>query len=364
MKAFVFSSLLLPLLSHSPTQAFVAMTSTMADEMMKAIQYSENKAGDGFTDVLKMETVPVPKATPGVAIIKVAAAASNPIDYKVLGGYMIGAGWAMPLPFTVGYDFSGTISNVDESDASDWPIGKEVFGVQWGKGKPDEDDKPTGGSFAQYIAVPVSRLSAKPAGISHEAAAASALVGTTAHQIVNACACVQKGDTVLILGGPTSVGMIAVQLASQIGATVYTTSSPRNKDFVRSLGDDITIINYREEKWWEVVKDADSVIDCTGEEGGWDNAQQVLKPEGNFVSINGGEVGFNPYGHPPRKYAAFHCLSNEPAAQDEIAQSLAAGTLKIPLVEPCYPFSEQGAKDILCAQAKGAHTGKLVMKIE
>eukprot|EP00579_Thalassiosira_antarctica_P021607 CAMPEP_0201957608 /NCGR_PEP_ID=MMETSP0904-20121228/4935_1 /ASSEMBLY_ACC=CAM_ASM_000553 /TAXON_ID=420261 /ORGANISM="Thalassiosira antarctica, Strain CCMP982" /LENGTH=338 /DNA_ID=CAMNT_0048502683 /DNA_START=11 /DNA_END=1027 /DNA_ORIENTATION=+ len=338
----------------------------MTIDNMKAIQYNENKSGDGFVDVLKTETVPVPKAAPGLAIVKIAAAASNPIDFKVLGGHLKGAGWAMPLPFTVGYDFSGTIYEVDETDASKWPVGKEVFGVQWGQGKHDEGDMPVGGAFAQYAAVPLSRLSVKPAGISHEAAAASALVGTTAYQIVNNCAGVKKGDKVLILGGPTSVGMIAVQLAVKKGAKVFTTASPRNKDFVQSLGDGITIIDYRAEKWWELdtTKEVDSVIDTTGEEGAWEHAQTVLKLEGNFVSIASFDVGFDPKGHAPRKFAAMYMLCNDPDVQDVIAAALADGTLKIPLVEPDFPFSEQGAKDMLSAQAKGAHTGKLVMKIE
>ena len=50
---------------------------------MRAIRYHENKEGDDFSTVLKMETVSIPKATPGIAIVKVAACASNPIDFKV-----------------------------------------------------------------------------------------------------------------------------------------------------------------------------------------------------------------------------------------------------------------------------------------
>lgn len=333
---------------------------------MKAIRYSENKSGDDFVDVIKMETVPIPKASPGLAIVKISAAASNPIDFQVLGGHLKGAGWSMPLPFTVGYDFSGTIHEVDEADASEWPVGKEVFGVQWGQGKHDEGDAPVGGAFAQYAAVPPSRLSAKPPGISHEAAAACALVGTTARQIVDSCAGVKGGDRVVVLGGATSVGMIAAQLALRRGAAVVATASPRNREFVEGLGDGIAVVDYRAERWWESEKtrDADCVIDAAGEEGGWEHAQRVLKPEGSFVSIANPDVGFDPKGHAPRRFASFYGVSNDPAAQDEIAAALAAGTLKLPLVEPAYPFSQQGAKDMLSAQAKGAHTGKLVMKIE
>ena len=112
------------------------------------------------------------------------------------------------------------------------------------------------------------------------------------------------------------------------------------------------------------LTDFDAVIDTTGEEKAWENSSNVLKPDGSFVTIASFDVGFDPNGHHPRKFAAFYCLCNKPAAQDTIAKGLVEDTLKIPLVEPAYPFTEQGAKDMLTAQAKGAHTGKLVMKIE
>jgi len=122
----------------------------------------------------------------------------------------------------------------------------------------------------------ISRLSIKPDGLSHESAAASSLVGTTAHQITFECANVKKGDKVLVLGGPTSVGMIAVQLAVQAGANVYTTASPRNTEFVQSLGKDITIINHREEKWWDMnLTDFDAVIDIQLEKKRLGNTLQM-----------------------------------------------------------------------------------------
>jgi len=105
-------------------------------------------------------------------------------------------------------------------------------------------------------------------------------------------------------------------------------------------------------------------FDTTREEKAWEHSSNVLKLDGSFVTIASFDVGFDPNGHPPRKYAAFYCLCNKPSAQDTIAKGLAEGTLKIPLVEPAYPFIEQGAMDMLTAQAKGAHTGKLIMKIE
>lgn len=79
---------------------------------MKTILYEENKSGQDFTSVMKMTNQPIPKAKPGIAVVKVMAVASNPIDIKVMGGFLTGAGWSMPFPFVVGYDFSVLIQLV------------------------------------------------------------------------------------------------------------------------------------------------------------------------------------------------------------------------------------------------------------
>ena len=112
----------------------------------------------------------------------------------------------------------------------------------------------------------------------------------------------------------------------------------------------ISHISHDSNTWEMDLKDFDAVIDTTGEEKAWKRSS-ILKPDGSFVTINSFDVGFDPNGHPPRKYAAFYCLCNKPSAQDAIAKGLEEGTLKIPLVEPTYPFTEQGAKDMLIAQA-------------
>eukprot|EP01083_Nonionella_stella_P131961 401194_1 len=88
----------------------------------------------------------------------------------------------------MGYDFSGVVEEISQEDEDKFVVGDEVFAVNWGVGKHDETGKSVGGAFAEYVVVPVSRLSRKPSGVSFAQAASVALVGTTAHQIVVDCA--------------------------------------------------------------------------------------------------------------------------------------------------------------------------------
>jgi NADPH2:quinone reductase len=123
----------------------------------------------------------------------------------------------MPLPFILGYDFSGIVEEVGNGVAG-FAVGDAVFAVNWGKGKHNTEDASliVGGAFAEFISVPASILSHKPENVSHETAAAVALVGTTALDGLNT-AKVTAGSRVLILGASTSVGLIAIQEAKLRG---------------------------------------------------------------------------------------------------------------------------------------------------
>merc|ERR1712003_53976 len=97
--------------------------------------------------------------------------------------------------------------------------------------------QPIAGSFAQYMAVPAIQASKKPGEISHAQAAAIALVGTTAWQALDQLK-VGEGTKVLITGGASAVGAVAVQLAKLRGAWVATTGSSRTVEYVSGLGAD------------------------------------------------------------------------------------------------------------------------------
>ena len=123
---------------------------------------------------------------------------------------------------TPGYDFSGQIYSLPQGENSKgFAVGDEVFGVNWGPGRhddPSQPDLPLAGTFSEYCLVPLSRLSRKPAGLSFDEAAALPMAGCTAYQCLFERTQVAEGQRVLILGGDTAVGSIAIGLAMQAGA--------------------------------------------------------------------------------------------------------------------------------------------------
>mmetsp|Transcript_16073 Transcript_16073/g.45473 ORF Transcript_16073/g.45473 Transcript_16073/m.45473 type:complete len:327 (+) Transcript_16073:103-1083(+) len=325
----------------------------MASEM-RAVQYTE--FSDDVTKCVIVK-VPVPQPEEGEVLVKVSRAAANPIDWKVMGGHLQGAGWKCPLPFTMGYDLAGTVEAL--GGGANFAVGDRVFAVQWGAGS--HGDTRIGGTFADYVVVPASRLSRIPEGVSDEAAAASALVGTTAFQALDAAG-VKSGSRVLILGGSSAVGLVAVQLAKLRGATVITTCSTRTIEFVKSLGAD-EIINYRETKWDEKLVEAkvDVVFDTVGEEAAFKRADAVVKEGGSFITIASFDAGFAPDGHQPRfGFASFFCLTNDAAVQDKLAAFIKNGKLKIP-IEKSFAFDE--VHEMLACQKGGKSIGKNVLVV-
>mmetsp|Transcript_15431 Transcript_15431/g.37975 ORF Transcript_15431/g.37975 Transcript_15431/m.37975 type:complete len:339 (-) Transcript_15431:171-1187(-) len=336
--------------------------------MMKAVvvkEYKEWKA-------LNLEPVDAEKPTPGLdqVLIKAKAAALNPIDWKVIGGHLKGAGWAQPAPFVPGYDVAGVVEAVGK-DVKDFKVGDEVFAVNWsldvgqqmgqhGDNAGEQKKGPIAGTFAEFCVLPANKVSKKPSKVSFEEAAGVALVGTTAFQSLKTLG-VGKDTKVLILGGASAVGYLACQLAKSMGAYVATTASSRTMDYVKNLGVD-KIINYREEKWEESsdLKNIDAVLDTVGEENAFERAKKIVKEGGSFVSIARGDVGYVPTAHKGFKYASFYCLKNNVKDQDTLVNMIADGKLKVN-VEKKFPFTKQGVTDAFNAQTSGKSMGKNVI---
>ena len=331
---------------------------------MLAAQISENSED---LSTIQLKTVDIPTASAGYAVVRVHAASINPIDILVAKGIAKNAfGWEMPLPFTVGYDFSGVVESVDGADSDKFPVGTPVFAVNWGiHNHGDTTQAPIGGAFAEFIRIPINKISKVPAGLTHEQAAALALVGTTANQILFDCAKVTAGSKVLILGGATAVGHLAIQLAKAKGAWVATTSSTRNLGYVAQFGADL-VVNYTEQKWDEMaeLKGVDAVLDCVGEQGAWARTTGggVVKADGAFVSISSPDVGFDPAGHAPMHFASMYVLKNSPTVQDELGAMVAEGRLKLSIAQT-FPFTQEGVTGIVNAVASASSQGKNVLKM-
>ncbi|WP_026554629.1 NADP-dependent oxidoreductase [Arthrobacter sp. 35W] len=189
---------------------------------MKAISY----ASYGDPSVLEYGDLPMPKVGPGSVLIRVKAAAVNPVDWKIMGGYLDPL-MDISFPAVPGWDVSGIIERVG-IDVPEFAPGDEV--IAYGR-----TDTVRGGSFAEYMALPASIVARKPQSLDWEQAAGLPLAGLTAYQVLNRLE-LHAGETVLIHGGAGGVGTLGIQVAKAKGARVIATASPRNHELLRSLG--------------------------------------------------------------------------------------------------------------------------------
>ncbi|MEU3774138.1 NADP-dependent oxidoreductase [Streptomyces sp. NPDC032472] len=189
---------------------------------MRAMAYERY----GGTEVLFETRLPLPKVGPGEVLVKVRYAAVNPVDWKIMAGGLDGLMDVM-YPVVPGWDVAGTVERLG-IDVPEFSVGDEVMAYA-------RKDYVHGGTFAEYVCVPVRALAAKPASLGWAEAAGLPLAGLTAYQLLTRLA-TGKDDTVLIHGAAGGVGSIGVQIARALGARVIGTASPRNHDRLRELG--------------------------------------------------------------------------------------------------------------------------------
>ncbi|MBP1324874.1 NADPH:quinone reductase-like Zn-dependent oxidoreductase [Leucobacter exalbidus] len=207
-------------------------------------------------------------------LVEVAAAGLNQLDNKIQSGEFK-AILPYALPLTLGHDLAGTVLRVG-AGVTEFAPGDEVYG------RPRDHRI---GTFAERIAVDAADLAPKPASISTIEAAALPLVTLTAWQALVEIGKVQPGQRVLIHAGAGGVGSVAIQLAKVLGATVATTASAANADFVRSLGADI-VIDYRAQDFEQELSEYDFVLDSLGGKN-LEKSLRVLRPGGIAVGISG-----------------------------------------------------------------------------
>lgn len=226
----------------------------------------------GNADMLQYEEAPIPDVAPNDVLVRVVAASVNPVDWKIREGYLK---QMIPyqFPLTLGWDVSGVVEAVGQK-VSRFQVGDAVF---------SRPDIKRNGTYAEYVAIHEDEVAHKPRTISHVEAATVPLAGIAAWEAMIATAGVTAGQRVLIHAASGGVGSIAVQLAKFRGAHVITTTSEKNRALVKSLGAD-EVIDYRTQKFEEVVRDVDVVLDTIGgqvQDASW----SVLNPGGILVSI-------------------------------------------------------------------------------
>ena len=236
--------------------------------------------GHGGPEMLRLGEAPDPAAGPGEVVVDVHAASVNAADYKVRLGS--GGSSNLKLPYILGRDFSGVVSALGPG-VTDLKVGDAVFGVT---------DQGSEGCYAEKLAIKGALVAKKPDRLGHAEAAALGLTSLTALWAVEDTAKLKPGETVLIQGGAGGVAGFAIQLSKHLGATVLTTASARNHDYVRSLGAD-RAIDYNAEDFTKAAAGCDVVFDTVGDEVQV-RSYEVLKPGGRLVWIAAAPSGFQP----------------------------------------------------------------------
>ncbi|MFJ9641949.1 NADP-dependent oxidoreductase [Streptomyces sp. NPDC101206] len=296
----------------------------------------------GGTEVLSETRLPLPKVAPGEVLVKVRCAGVNPVDWKIMSGGLDGLMDVM-FPVVPGWDVSGTVERVG-IDVPEFAVGDEVMAYA-------RKDHVHGGTFAEYVSVPVRALAPKPASLTWQEAAGLPLAGLTAYQLLTRLG-TGKDDTVLIHGAAGGVGSFGVQIARALGARVIGTASPRNHDRLRELGGEP--VEYGEglvDRIRGLAPDGITVgADFVG--GVLDVTTAVLAPDGRHASI----------ADPSVLGAGGQWMWVRPLGSDlaELGRLADSGSLKVTVAET-FPLPDLPAAFALSQQ--GHTAGKIVITL-
>lgn len=249
---------------------------------MRAITIPE----PGEADALVLaDDLPTPEPGPGEVLVEVVAAGVNRADVMQRRGFYPPPPGASELP---GLEVSGRVVALGDGveDGSPWSVGDEVCALL------------SGGGYAESVAVPVGQLLPVPGPVPLEDAAALPEVACTVWSNLVMETGLSEGETVLLHGGSSGIGTMAIQVATSLGARVVVTAGSAAKlAACAELGADV-LVNYREEDFVEQVRSvtdgrgADVILDVVGAKYLARNVR-ALAPDGRLVVIGllGGREG-------------------------------------------------------------------------
>ena len=316
--------------------------------------------GGGGPEVLVVRDLPDPVPGPGEVVLEVAAAGLNRADLLQRQGHYPPPPGASDV---LGMECSGTVTAVGDGDI-DWAVGDRACALL------------SAGAYATHVSVPVGQLMPVPDGVDLVEAAALPEVACTVWSNVFMVAALRADEVLLVHGGAGGIGTFAIQLASQLGARVFTTAgSEEKREFCRSLGAEVAI-DYRDEDFVEVLKThtdgagADVILDNMGASYLGRNVA-TLATEGRLVIIGmqGGTKGELDINALLRKRGAViaTALRSRPAAEkaaicrsvvEHVWPLVADGKVR-PIVHGTVPLDEVGRAHEL--MESGAHTGKILL---
>ena len=331
----------------------------MADSMMDAVE----TAGFGGPEVLRMTRRPVPQAGPGEVLIRVAASGINRPDVlQRMGRYAPPAG-ASDLP---GLEVAGRIESGDETAlaAGGLQVGDRVCALV------------AGGGYAEFCVAPIGQCLPVPAGLTDVEAASLPETAFTVWSNVFDRASLKQGETILIHGGSSGIGVTAIQFAKALGATVWVTVGTDAKaEACLALGAD-QAINYQTHDFVDEVKrltngaGVDVILDMVA---GAYVARNIasLAEDGRtvIIAVQGGiQAGFDAglvlrkrltvSGSTLRPRSVAFKTAIASALKREVWPLYVAGKIK-PVVHARFPAAQAAQAHAL--MESGQHVGKIVL---
>ena len=274
------------------------------------------------------------------------------------------------FPLILGHDCAGEVVQIGE-DVTRFKVGDRIF------------SRPRSGrigTFAEFTAIDQSEAALMPPSLNYHEAASLPLVGLTSWQALVDTANLQPRQKVLIHAGSGGIGTFAIQLAKHLGAEVWTTTSGKNLEFVKSLGADHAI-NYQDEDFEKRVSNLDVVFDTLGGDS-LDKSFTVIRPDGWLVSISGspdyrtakdmrlgiarslllGIVGLGVNSKARGARVNYRFIFMKPLGEElaQIATLVATGVIR-PVVDRIVPLAE--CQSAIEYSASGRARGKIVISV-
>ena len=323
---------------------------------MRAVVVSE----PGGVEALEVVDVERPVPGPGEVLVRVTAAGVNRADLMQRQGFYDPPPGVTPV---LGLEVSGDVVELGEG-VSELGVGEHVVALL------------AGGGYAEYVAVPAGQVAVAPGGVDLVDAAGVVETAATVWSNVFMMAKLQHGETLLVHGGASGIGTTAIQLGKAFGARVVTTVGTAEKaDFCRELGADV-VVNYRQEDFVEVMREADLaadvVLDIIGAKY-LDRNVRVLNTAGRLVVIGlqGGVKGELDLNRLLMKRAAVMATSLRARPTQEKAAIVSAmvaqvwplvedGTVR-PIIHERLPLER--VRDAHQLLEDSSHTGKVLLTL-
>jgi NADPH:quinone reductase-like Zn-dependent oxidoreductase len=322
------------------------------------------------TDALQLTDAPNPEAQANDVLVEVHAASVNLLDSKIkTGEFKLLLPYKFPL--ILGHDVAGVVVKIG-ANVRRFKVGDAVYA------RPADFRV---GTFAEFIAINENDVARKPNNVSMEEAASIPLVGLTAWQALVEKAHLQKGQKVFIQAGSGGVGTFAIQLAKYLGATIATTASSANADWLKGLGADV-VIDYKTQNFETLLREYDVVLNSQDTKT-LRKSMDTLKVGGQLISISGPpDVQYATQAGLPwfmkgvmrllsykiRKEAAqrqinyaFLFMKAQGQQLEKITALIEAGAIK-PIVDKVFPFDQ--TNQALAYVESGRAKGKVVIKVK